>query len=825
MRSLFNIFAILLIAASGGLSQLGAAEPESKPTELTLTPSEGTLHGPGARQQLLAIGKVDGLPVDLTRRVKWQTTTPQLVTINDEGVAIAKGDGQARITATLGGQTAALTLRITGMTEEFRPTFERDVLPLLSRAGCNAGSCHGKARGQNGFQLSIIASDPAFDFASIVLEARGRRVFPAAPSQSLILLKGTAQLSHGGGRRLEPDGEALATIQRWIETGMPRTPADAPRLEQITVFPADRLMAPGADQQLVVTAHFSDGTTHDVTHLAAFQSNESGIVEVNAQGQIKAGPIPGEAAITARFRDQFATSEVTIPLPGQVPDRVYAELPRASFIDEHVWTKLKRLGIVPSPPANDATYLRRVSLDIIGRPPTPDEIRSFLADPSPEKRAMVVDRLLQRPEYADVWANKWLDLLRPNPYRVGIKAVFNLDNWIRDAFRQNLPYDQFVRRIVTAQGSTFRNGAVTVFRDRREPDEIAPMVSQLFLGIRLDCAKCHHHPFEAWGQEDFYGFAAYFARIGRKGVGLSPPISGSEEIMFTAKAGTVKHPISGEVLPPKPLFGSAPATTDPDTDPREALADWMTGPENRYFAEVIVNRVWADLMGRGIVEPVDDLRATNPASNPPLLKALADDFREHKFDLKHLIRTIVTSTVYGLSSEPNERNSADTRNYSRHYRQRLRAEVLLDAIADITEVENSFQAMPPKSRAVAIWTHRTPSIFLDTFGRPDPNQDPPCERTPDTSVTQALHLMNSPDLHRMITSDQGRAARLASDKDKKSPREIVEELYLLVYNRLPTDEERAIGQGVFDEPKTTPRQATEDLLWALINSAEFVFKD
>lgn len=821
LRTLALFFGMSLIVATIGPREILAAD--SEPTDLTLLSGVPTLHGPAARQQILAIGKVDGLQVDLTRRVKWQSETPEVVAVSAEGVARAKGDGEARISATLGERTARLTLQVSGTTEPDRPTFERDVMPLLSRAGCNAGACHGKARGQNGFQLSILAFDADSDFAAIALEARGRRVFPAAPEQSLLLLKGTAKLSHGGGRRLDPDSEAMATVVRWIELGMPRTPREAPRLDRISVVPSDRLMPPGSDQQLAVTAHFSDGSAQDVTHLSAFQSNESGIVEVAANGLLKAGPIPGEAAITARFRDKFATSEVTIPLPGEVSGSLYAALPRTNFIDEHVWTKLKRLGILPSEPAGDATYLRRVSLDIIGRQPSPDEVRAFLADPSPEKRPMLVDRLLQRPEYADVWANKWLDLLRPNPYRVGIKAVFNLDAWVRDAFRRNMPYDQFVREIVTAQGSTFHNGAATIFRDRRDPDEIAPMMSQLFLGIRLDCAKCHHHPFEAWGQEDFYGFAAYFARIGRKGTGLSPPISGSEEIMFTAKEGVVKHPLSGEVLPPKPLFGKAREANDPDSDPREALADWMTSSENPYLAEVIVNRVWADLMGRGIVEPVDDLRATNPASNPPLLKALADDFRQHKYDLKHLIRTIVSSTVYGLSSEPNERNSADTRNYSRHYRQRLRAEVMLDAIADITQVANSFQGVPANSRAVAIWTHRTPSLFLDTFGRPDPNQDPPCERTPDTSVTQALHLMNSPELHRKITSDEGRAAKLAATG--KNPAEIVEELYLLVYNRLPTDEEKAIGQEFFAQEKVKPRQATEDLLWALINSAEFVFKD
>jgi hypothetical protein len=796
---------------------------EAAPRGLKVSAGTTELRGPSARQQLLATGEAGGLAVDLTRRVTWRSEDPSIVTVDAQGVAHPAGDGEAHVVATLGGESARLRVRVSGASEPLRPTFERDVVPILTRAGCNAGACHGKARGQNGFQLSLLGFDPNSDFAAITQEARGRRIFPAAPDRSLLLLKASAQVPHGGGVRLPAASEGLAVLLRWIEGGMPRTPSDEPRLERIDVEPTERIMAAGGEQQMIVTALFSDGSARDVTHLSAFQSNESTIVAVTPDGLIKAGPLPGEAAITARFSDTFATCEVTIPLPGTVPAGVYASLPRSNFIDPLVWTKLERLGIVPSAPASDATFLRRASLDAIGRVPTPAEVRAFLADPSPDKRTRLVDALLQRQEYADFWANKWLDLLRPNPYRVGIKAVLNLDAWVRDAFRKNVPYDQFVRELVTAQGSTFRNGAATVFRDRREPEEIAPMVSQLFLGIRLECAKCHHHPFEAWSQDDFYGFAAYFARIGRKGTGLSPPISGSEEIMFTAKSGTVKHPLTGAVLPPKPLFGKAAASADPDADPRETLAAWITGPENRYFAEVIVNRVWAELMGRGIVDPVDDLRATNPPSNPPLLKALAEDFRRHGCDLKHLIRTIMLSSVYGLSSEPSERNVADTRNFSRHYRTRLRAEVLADAVAGITQVPDKFAAAPPGTRAMAIWTHRTPSLFLDTFGRPDPNQDPPCERTSDSSVVQALHLMNSPELHKKITSDAGRAAKLASSG--KSADEVVEEIYLLIYNRYPTDQEKELGREVLAGPTITLREKVEDLMWALINTAEFVFED
>jgi hypothetical protein len=413
-------------------------------------------------------------------------------------------------------------------------------------------------------------------------------------------------------------------------------------------------------------------------------------------------------------------------------------------------------------------------------------------------------------------------LLRPNPYRVGIKAVMTYDAWIRESFRQNKPYDQFVRELITAQGSTWENGASVLFRDRRDPPEMTTLVSQLFLGVRLECAKCHHHPFEKYGQEDFYSFAAYFARTGFKGTGISPPISGSEEVVLMKRSGSVEHPLTRQSMTPRPLFGEAPSVGE-DDDPRTALAAWITSDSNPYFARVIVNRVWADLMGRGLVEPVDDLRATNPPTNGPLLEALANDFRAARYDLKHLIRTICSSYVYGLGSLPNERNVADRQNYSRHYRTRLRGELLLDAVTDITGVPDTFSAMPAGSRANQLWTTRVQSVFLDTFGRPNPNQDPPCERTTDTTVTQTLHLMNAPQLHQRVTSDTGRAAQLAAGD--LAPDKIVEEIYLLAYSRLPNEEEREIGRRLFAEKETSRRQASEDLMWALLNTPEFMFKD
>lgn len=702
-----------------------------------------------------------------------------------------------------------------------RISFELDVQPILTSRGCNAGACHGKASGQNGFKLSLLAFDPDEDFEALTRQHRGRITFDAVPESSLMLMKASGRVPHGGGQRISPDELDYDVLRSWIRQGTPRKLPDEPELLSVTVEPDACVLKPQEMASLKVTAHYSDGSSRDVTSRTEFQSNEAATVRVDDQGVIAAGSLPGESAVMARYMNMIAACRVLIPLPEVVDREVYADLPRQNFIDDLVWEKLKLLNLTPSQPVDDARFLRRAHLDIIGRVPSPGEVRDFLGDTDPDKRHRLVDALLQRPEYVDHWASKWMDLLRPNPYRVGIKAVLNYDNWIREAFRENRPYDQFVYDLVTAEGSTYENGAVTFFRDRRSPDEVATMVSQLFLGIRLDCAKCHHHPFEKWSQHDFYSFAAYFARVGRKGTGLSPPISGSEEIIMASSRGSVTHPVSGETLSPKPLYGET--SFDEQQNWREQLGKWLTSEENEYFAMVMVNRVWADMMGRGIVEPIDDLRATNPSSNDDLLKALAADFREHEFDLKHLIRTIATSYVYALSSTPNDRNVVDARNYSRHYRKQLPAEVMLDAVADVTGVATSFSGMPPESRANQLWTHRIPSNFLDTYGRPDENQDPPCERTSESTVTQVLHMMNDEDLNRRLKAESGRAAILA-DSDMSTDA-MVEEVYLAIYNRFPTPDERLVGQGLFDREGRSRRESVEDLMWALLNTAEFMFQD
>lgn len=795
--------------------------------ELEVFPTEVALRYKTDLQRIVVVLDSADESREVTSEIEFIIADANVVSVSQAGIIRPRSNGNTKIQVKLGELRSELHVTVTDFELKGPVSFELHIQPILAARGCSTGACHGKARGQNGFQLSLLGFDSEFDFNAVTREARGRRIFPASPQESLLLRKGAGHVPHGGGIRLPNDSDDYQTILRWIEMGASREIQDEPVLESVEIFPTDRVMVPMETQQLVVLASYSDGTKRDVTGQSAFQSNESVVVGVSDLGVIKSGPIPGEATIMARFMGAIATCRVLIPLAGEISDDYYADLPRNNFIDDKVWDKLQLLGITASSPAVDSKIVRRLFIDIIGRLPTPEEAQQYINDTTLDKQAKLVDWLLEQPEYADHWANKWTDLLRPNPYRVGIKAVLNYDNWIREAFRENRPYDQFVRGLVTAEGSTFRNGASTLFRDRRSPDEVTTLVSQLFLGIRLDCAKCHHHPFERWSQDDFYSFAAFFARVGRKGTGLSPPISGSEEVIMEAASGSVTHPLTGAVLSPRPLYGTVEFSEDElesDYSIRGKLADWMVSNENDYFGKVMANRVWADMMGRGLVEPVDDLRATNPATNEPLLAALGKYFAENKYDIKKLIGIIAKSHVYGLSSEPTERNVADTRNYSRHYRVRLRAEVLLDAISDITAMPNNFSAMAYGARSNQIWTHRVTNLFLDTFGRPDPNQDPPCERTPDSTVTQILHLMNSPELHAKVTNSSNSISKMIDEQEAK-PGEVTKQIYLLCYSREPDGDELEICLKIFGENKDNPKAAASYILWALMNTPEFTLKD
>ncbi|MBL9139976.1 MAG: DUF1553 domain-containing protein [Verrucomicrobiales bacterium] len=707
---------------------------------------------------------------------------------------------------------------------EAAPSFVGDILPILSKAGCSAGSCHARADGQNGFKLSVFSYDPKADFAEIVKENRGRRVFPASPAESLLLLKATATVDHGGGQRLDPTSDTYATLSRWIRTGMVFQRTNEPALVRIRVDPTERSYKKGATQPLKVLAEYSDGSTKEVTRFAEYISQEKEIAQVTEEGVIQVGTVGGQGVVVARYLGFVDASRVTIPADVTLPSERYDALPKFNFIDGLAYAQFQKLGLFPSELCTDSEFLRRAHLDLIGVLPTPAEARDFLAgDPatSRERRAALVQRLLERPEFGDFWANKWADLLRPNPDRVGIKSVYLLDQWLRDTFRANQPFDAFARDILTAEGSNHRDGPTVVYRDRREPPELATMFSQLFLGIRLECAKCHHHPNEKWGQDDFYQLAAIFRGVRQKGAGLSPPISAGTETFYAAAGGAVHHPVTGVSMKPRPPDGPWLDSEEDAVDPRHGFARWLTDPQNPFFARAIVNRVWAALFGRGFVEPVDDFRVSNPPSNAALLDALAADFARHGYDAKHLLRTITDSRLYQLSSTPNESNLADTRNYSRSYRRRLPAEVLLDAVNDITGVDDDFNGCPPGTRAMQTWSYKVRSQFLDAFGRPNSSSDCPCERDVRTSVVQALHMMNSRRLQEKLAGTDGRVHALAQGDLPAD--QIVTELYLATLSRFPTAEELRLATAPFDANPATRRAAIEDVLWALLNSAEFVF--
>lgn len=702
-------------------------------------------------------------------------------------------------------------------------SFKNDVLPILTRAGCAAGACHAKADGQNGFQLSIFSFDPDSDYREIVYDARGRRIFPAAPDHSLLLLKATNQVPHEGEERFEKDSESYRVLRQWIAEGAPRTVPDEPDATEMTIEPATLTFQKGETLSIRVKVSYSDGTSRDVTELCEFTSNDEAFAKVDHDGNITAGDVTGENSVIVRYVDIVGAARLVIPPDELLPAETYSKLPTNNRVDELAYARFQELGLFPSEPARDDEFIRRATLDVLGRLPTVEEARSFLEDESPDKRAKFVDRLLSpenRFAYADFWATKWGDLLRPNTQRVGVKPVYLLDDWIRGKFRENTPWDEFVREFLSAAGSSHEYGPVAILRDKREPAEMAEFVSQLFLGVRLNCAQCHHHPSEKWGQDDYYAMAAFFGSMKRKGQGISPPISGEPEYWWFEPGGKVTHPVTEATMTPKAPDGPEFPEIAEGDDPRGVLSDWITSPDNPFFARAMVNRLWAELFGKGLVDPVDDFRDSNPPVNEPLLDWLAKDFAEHGFDQKHTIGVILKSRLYQQSSLPNEHNVNDNRNFSRSYRRRLPGEVLLDAVSEITGQPETLQGLPNDAPAMHQWNHLLPNDFLDAFGRPDSSDAPPSVRETQGSVVQALHLMNSTALQKKLAGDNPWIEKLSG----MSPGEAVDEVYLRLFSRYPGEDERATALAYVEtaEDEKSARPLYEDLVWALINSAEFV---
>ncbi|MDF1860549.1 MAG: DUF1553 domain-containing protein [Verrucomicrobiales bacterium] len=717
----------------------------------------------------------------------------------------------------------ALLSLVSAKGDEATMSFENDVLPVLTRAGCMAGACHAKSDGQNGFQLSIFSYDPDSDYREIVYDARGRRIFPSSPDHSLLLLKATNQVPHEGEKRFGKDSEFYRVLRQWIAEGAPRSIPDEPDPVKITLEPSSLKFQKGQSKNLKVICHYSDGSKRDVTHLCEYTSNDAAFASVDHDGKITAGAVPGENSVIVRYVDQVAAARIVLPPDSLLPPERYSKLPKNNRIDELAYARFQELGLYPSGPSRDDEFLRRSTLDVLGRLPTVEEAKAFLEDASPDKRTKWIDSLLSpenRYDYGDYWATKWSDLLRPNTQRVGVKPVFLLDHWIREQFRENRRWDEFVTELLSASGSTHQYGPVAIIRDKREPSDMAEFVAQIFLGVRLNCAKCHHHPSEKWSQDDYYAMAAFFGSMKRKGQGISAPISGEPEYWWFEPGGTVKHPVSEAVMIPKVPSGPEFPEIAGTQDPRSVLAGWITSPENPFFAKAMVNRIWAELFGKGLVDPVDDFRESNPAVNEPLLVRLADDFVKNGFDQKHTIRTILSSRVYQQSSEPNETNLADNRNFSRSYRRRLPAEVLLDSISRITAQPETLQGLPADAKAMQQWNHLLPNDFLDAFGRPDSSAAPPMVREVESSVVQALHLMNSKDLQKKLSGANPWLEKMT----ELEPDKATEEIYLRLFSRRPNEAEARMSvehQKEIADPKLR-RAALEDLVWSLLNTAEFV---
>ncbi|QDV33979.1 DUF1549 and DUF1553 domain-containing protein [Tautonia plasticadhaerens] len=798
-----------------------AGASSSASPSLRAVPDAAVLIGPDAVQQLAVEGVEDGR--DRTSSASFSVGDEGVAVVDASGMISARGDGETSVIVEVGGDRVEVPVKVRRFADPPPIHFANQVVPIFTKLGCNGGGCHGKSGGQNGFRLSLLGFEPELDYETLVKEGRGRRVFPTAPERSLLLTKAVAEVPHGGGKKLEPGSHEYDLIRRWIAEGMPEGAPDAPTVARIEVHPPDRVLSRGADQQLLVTAVYTDGATEDVTRWTQYESNVSDVAAVESGGRVRAGELPGMAAVMARYQGQVAVFRATVPRGGPVAEAIDFE--PSNYVDELALAQWRELGLTPSDVCSDEEFIRRAALDITGTLPTVAEVDAFLADEAPDKRARLVDELLGRPEYAATFAVKWAEILRNKrggnaSYQ---RSTYRFYDWIRRQIDRNTPFDEFTRRILAASGTPETAPATAWYRNLTQPDQFVDDAAQVFLGMRLQCAKCHHHPFEAWSEDDYYGFAAFFGRVGRKDSTAAGKDGRDELVIFTRRSGQVPNPKTGQVMEPRGLGEPAPIAVPPTEDPRDALVDWLADPENDFFAPAVVNRYWAHFFSRGLVEPIDDLRATNPATNPALMEALCDDFVASGYDLKHLIRTICNSRLYGLSSLPNGTNADDTQSFARFYPKRMGAEVLLDAMARVTGVPNRFDGLPAGTRAIELPDESVRSDFLDTFGRPRRETACECERVGDASLSQSLMLLNSTDIQSRLADDSGRAAALAADP--RPVEEKVEGLFRLAFGRDPSDSELATAAFHVESRPDAAREAFEDILWALVNAKEFQFID
>lgn len=800
-------------ATMGLLSLMALAfGPVAARSQLSTPTPSVTLSDAFEGRQILV--ETDG--ADATRSATFTSQNPRVALVDARGFVTPAGNGSTSVRVDYSGKTVSIPVVVRGFGDGREVDFRTEVQPLLSKLGCNAGACHGKASGQNGFKLSLFGFDSPLDHIAIVKEGRGRRIMAASPEGSLFLQKASGQVPHGGGKKVRPESPEYATLRRWIAAGAPFSAPDVPAVARLSLVVGDRVFKRGQTQQIAVIAHYDNGTRRDVTRQSEFAGNLDVVASVDSEGLVRAGAGSGEAAIMARHMGHVAVFRAMVP---HAPPLASIDgFKPSSAIDELVLAKWKKLGLLPSPVCDDSTFLRRLTVDLCGRLPTVAEARAFLADNSPDKRARAVDTLLDGPDYPAFFAMKWGSILRNSNLAGADKAAYAFHNWIKDSIAKNRPYDEFVRGVVAAAGEWPDSPAINWYWQNRDDQlhQTTADVAQVFLGIRLQCAKCHHHPYERWGQSDYYGLAGFFARLGRKNFGEPPPYYSSANVTTGER-----DPATGK--PPEPKFPDGPVGRfSPEEDPRHALVDWMARPDNPFFAKALVNRMWGHFFGRGIVQEVDDLRDTNPPSNPELLNYLAGQFVRSKYDVKALIRQMLTSRVYQLSAEPVPGNKSDTQNFARYYARRMSAEVFHDAVNQVCESRQDFNGMPRSARAIDLPHENYGSYFLDVFDRPKRVSVCECERSTSATLAQVLLLSNSDEMENKIASREGRVARMV--KAGMSDGDMIDELFLATRGRYPLPgEKRRAGGHVESAMKNGRVAALEDLLWALVNSRDFLF--
>jgi hypothetical protein len=802
-------------------------------TKIEILPASISFIGPRSLQRLVVEGTfADGHQEELTSKAKLATSDAKVATLDKDGFALPQDDGQATVTATVQGHRATAPVNVKDYTHASMWSFRNDVLPVMTKVGCNAGACHGAAAGKNGFKLSLRGYDPETDYFTLTHQALARRTERIEPAKSLILLKPTLTIPHGGGKRFAVGSPEFQIIAGWLAQGMPKPEASDPRVTEIQVLPREASLRPGAEQQLIVTAVFSDGHTQDVTRWSKFDSGDEGVATVDNDGHVTMHSY-GEAPVTVWYQSHVTFSRLRIPFPYKLKEAVFKKAPRHNSIDDDILKHLAVLHIPPSPLANDSEFIRRAYLDAAGILPAPAEVEKFLKDPSPDKRNQLIDSLMKRPEFVDYWTYKWSDLLLVSSNRLSNEEMWSYYNWVHDSVATDKPWNKFVSQIVTATGKTAENGAANYWVIHRDPLDTSENMAQAFLGITITCAHCHNHPLAKWTQKDYYGMANLFARVRLKtfapgGFRTAVGPLFNDVTVYSASTGEFTDDRFMVVLPPKPLDATALPEAAPG-DTRLYFAKWLTSPGNPFFARNIVNRIWRNFMGRGLVEPVDDLRDTNPSTNDELLNALVKDFVAHNYDIDYMILTIMQSATYQTSSKPLKENADDDKYGSHYVIKRLPAEVLLDAYSQVTQMPEKFDGYPVGMRAMQLPDTAVKSYFLTAFGRPAREQTRESERTSVPTITQALHIINGGTLNNKLRAPGSTVDMLL--KLGFSDEQIVDYLYVSAFSRHPKDSERSAlveALSSAEQQKTAgvgdPRRAALiDMSWAMLTSEEFMF--